>query len=54
METMDGILRNIKENSYGHVQAEATGITPEALRAYLTGEIAQNIYPVEDTRMKFS
>ncbi len=54
IETTYRILRNAKEKSYGHVQAEAMGITPEALRAYLTEEIAQNIYPVKDTRMKLS
>ena len=54
METTYRILRNAKEKSYGHVQAEAMGITPEALRAYLTEEIAQNVYPIEDTRMKSS
>ncbi|MEE9910396.1 MAG: hypothetical protein K4571_01630 [Deltaproteobacteria bacterium] len=52
IETTYRILRNAQEKSYGHIQAEAMGITPEALRAYLTEEIAQNIYPVEDTRMK--
>ncbi len=52
METTYRILRNAKEKSYGHIQAEAMGITPKALRAYLTEEIAQNIYPIEDTRMK--
>jgi len=51
IETTYRILRNAKERSYGHIQAEAMGITPEALRAYLTEEIAQNIYPVEDTRV---
>ena len=51
METTYRILRNVKEKSYGHLQAEAMGITPEALQAYLTEEIAQNLYPVEDTRI---
>jgi len=54
IETTYRILRNAKEKSCGHIQAEAMGITPESLRAYLTGEIAQNIYPIEDTRMKLS
>jgi len=54
IETTYRILRNAKEKSYGHVQAEAMGITPESLRAYLHEEIAQNIYPIEDTRMKLS
>jgi hypothetical protein len=54
IETTYRILRNAKEKSYGHIQAETMGITPESLRAYLTEEITQNIYPVEDTRMGIS
>ena len=52
METTYRILRNAKEKSYGHIQAEAMDITPEALRTYLTEEIAQNLFPIEDTRIK--
>lgn len=54
IETTYRILRNAKERSYGHIQAETMGITSESLRTYLIEEIAQNIYPVEDTRMKSS
>ena len=35
IETTYRILRNAKEKSYGHIQAETMGITPEALQAYL-------------------
>jgi hypothetical protein len=45
-------LRNAKEKSYGQVQAEAMGITPKSLQAYLLEEIAQEVYPVEDTRVE--
>jgi DNA mismatch repair ATPase MutS len=48
------ILRSAKEKSYGHVQAEAMGITTESLQMYLLEEIARNIYPVEDTRVATS
>ena len=51
IETTYRILRNTKEKSYGHIQAEAMGITAESLQTYLLEEIAQNIYPVEDTRV---
>ena len=51
IETTYRIVRNAKEKSYGHVQAEAMGITPESLQAYLLEEIAQNIYPMKDTRV---
>ncbi len=54
METTYRILRNAQEKSYGHIQAEAMGITPEALHAYLLEEIAQGAYPIEDTRIKSS
>jgi hypothetical protein len=53
METTFRILRNAKEKSYGHIQAEAMGITPDALQSYLLEEIAKRLYPVEDTRMEF-
>lgn len=46
------IVRNAKENSYGHIQAEAMGITAEALRTHLTEEIARKAYPIEDTRIE--
>ncbi|PKN19961.1 MAG: hypothetical protein CVU71_06250 [Deltaproteobacteria bacterium HGW-Deltaproteobacteria-6] len=52
IETTYRILRNAKEKSYGHIQAEAMGITPEALQASLLKEIARKSYPVEDTRVK--
>ncbi|MBP7765100.1 MAG: hypothetical protein KA113_07930 [Syntrophaceae bacterium] len=52
METTFRILRNAKEKSYGHIQAEAMGITPDALQSYLREEIAKRLYPVEDTRME--
>lgn len=52
IETTYRILRNAKEKSYGHIQAEAMGITPKSLQGYLLEEIAQELYPVEDTRVK--
>jgi len=51
IETTYRILRNAREKSYGHIQAEAMGITPESLRRHLLEEIAHNLYPVEDTRV---
>ncbi|MDD5170960.1 MAG: hypothetical protein PHN75_19240 [Syntrophales bacterium] len=51
IETTYRIVRNAKEKSYGHIQAEAMGITPEALQAHLMEEIAQGVYPVSDTRV---
>jgi hypothetical protein len=50
IDTTYRILRNAKEKSYGYIQAEAMGITPESLRTYLLEEIAEKAYPVEDTR----
>jgi hypothetical protein len=52
IETTYRILRNAQEKSYGHIQAEAMGITPESLQAYLREEIAQEAYPIEDTRVE--
>lgn len=52
IDTTYRILRNTKEKSYGHIQAEAMGITPESLRTYLLEEIAKGLYPVEDTRVE--
>ncbi|MRR16176.1 MAG: hypothetical protein EG826_06940 [Deltaproteobacteria bacterium] len=52
METTYRILRNAQEKSYGHVQAEAMGITAEALHTYLLEEIARGAYPIEDTRVE--
>ncbi|MDQ5984986.1 MAG: DNA mismatch repair protein MutS [Syntrophus sp. SKADARSKE-3] len=52
VETTYRIMRNAKEGSYGHIQAEAMGITPESLHAHLMEEIAQGLYPVEDTRVE--
>jgi len=54
IETTYRILRNTKENSYGRIQAEAMGITPESLHADLMEEIAQKLYPIEDTRVETS
>ncbi|MEE9911045.1 MAG: hypothetical protein K4571_04905 [Deltaproteobacteria bacterium] len=54
METTCRILRNAKKKSYGHTRAEAMGITPESLRTYPTEEIAQYLYPIEDTRIGIS
>lgn len=51
IETTYRIVRNAKEKSYGHLQAEAMGITPESLRTYLMQEIVQDAYPIEDTRV---
>ena len=45
------MLRNSREKSYGYIQAEAMGITPEALRSCLMVEVSQGIYPIEDTRL---
>jgi len=45
------IIRNAKENSYGSLQAEAMGITPEALKGQLLDEISRGLYPAEDTRL---
>lgn len=52
IDTTYRILRHTKEKSYGHIQAEAMGITPESLRTYLLEEIAKEIYPIEDTRVE--
>jgi DNA mismatch repair ATPase MutS len=52
VETTYSIVRNAKEKSYGYIQAEAMGITPESLHAHLMEEIAQGAYPVEDTRVE--
>ena len=52
IDTTYRIIRNAKEKSYGHIQAEAMGITPESLRTYLLEEIAQEVYPIEDTRVE--
>jgi hypothetical protein len=45
------MLRNFREKSYGYIQAEAMGITPESLRSCLTEEVSQGLYPLEDTRL---
>jgi len=45
------MVRDAKEMSYGHLQAEAMGITPEALRRLLADEVERGLYPVEDTRL---
>jgi hypothetical protein len=45
------ILRNAREKSYGHIQAEAMGITKELMRSYLLEEVSSGLYPVEDTRL---
>lgn len=45
------MLRDRREGSYGHIQAEAMGITPEALHAYLMEEVSAGLYPLEDTRL---
>ena len=45
------IIRNTKEKSYGYVQAEAMGITPESLHRLIEEEISQGLYPREDTRL---
>lgn len=52
VETTYRIMRNAKEKSYGYIQAEAMGITPESLHAHLMKEIAQGAYTVEDTRVE--
>ncbi|MBN1612880.1 MAG: hypothetical protein JW950_00295 [Deltaproteobacteria bacterium] len=46
------MLRNSRERSYGYIQAEAMGITPEALRSCLVEEVSQGLYPIEDTRLR--
>jgi len=51
IETTYRMIRDAQENSYGHIQAEAMGITAESLQRYLQEEIEQNLYPAEDTRM---
>jgi hypothetical protein len=52
IDTTYRIIRNAKEKSYGHIQAETMGITPESLRTYLLDEIAKEVYPIEDTRVE--
>jgi len=52
IKTTYRIVRNAKEGSYGFVQAEAMGITPESLLARLRDEISQGFYPLEDTRLE--
>ena len=51
VETSYRIVRDAQERSYGYVQAEAMGITPDALRAQLMREVAEGWYPLEDTRL---
>lgn len=51
VKTSYRIVRNAKEKSYGHVQAEAMGITPESLHKLIEEEIAKGLYPREDTRL---
>ncbi len=51
IETTYRIIRNAKEKSYGYVQAEIMGITAESLRTHLMDEMAQGLYPLEDTRL---
>ena len=46
------ILQNSREKSYGYILAEAMGITPESLSAYLMEEVSQGLYPLEDTRLR--
>ncbi|OPY92842.1 MAG: DNA mismatch repair protein MutS [Syntrophaceae bacterium PtaU1.Bin231] len=51
IETTYRIVRDAREMSYGHLQAEAMGITPESLQALLVEEVSQGLYPREDTRL---
>ena len=45
------MIRNSREWSYGHLQAEAMGITPEALSGLFAEELSRGLYPAEDTRL---
>lgn len=45
------MVRNAQEKSYGYVQAEAMGITPESLQRLIEEEVSQGLYPLEDTRL---
>ncbi|MCX5849660.1 MAG: hypothetical protein NTW65_09440 [Deltaproteobacteria bacterium] len=43
--------RHAREGSYGYLQAERLGITPERLQAVIEDEIGRCIYPMSDTRV---
>ena len=45
------VLRDAKEKSYGHVQAEALDITPDGLRKRFDTELKNGLYSKEDTRI---
>jgi hypothetical protein len=43
--------RNAREGSYGHLQAERIGLTPERLRAALDEQIRRGHYPASHARV---